>query len=119
MSTSSKNQGNQTIITIVLGATIGPFIHIKPDGTATGANEVPFAVTLDGGVSGDRVRAALVAGGGTITMTAGAACTANALVYGAANGKITGTSSSNTTRGYALEAASADGDRIEVAPISG
>lgn len=120
MSTSSsRTQGDQKVITLTLSATVAAFVAVTAAGAAAAATEQAIGVTLDGGVSGDRVRVALLNGSGTITMTAGAACTANAAVYGAASGKITGTSGGGALqRGVALEAATADGDRIEVAPIS-
>lgn len=116
--TGSRTQGDAKVVTVTLGEAVGPFIAITSDGTIAGTTEQAFGVTLEGGASGARVRVALLNGSGTVTMTAGAACTLNAAVYGAANGKITGTGGGGVLqRGIALEAATADGDRIEVAPL--
>jgi hypothetical protein len=50
-------------------------------------------------------------------MVAAAAISANALVYGAASGKISSVANGNV-EGIALEAATADGDVIEVVPVN-
>ena len=54
---------------------------------------------------------------GTVEMIAAGAVTVGAAVYGAANGKIDDAASGNVL-GYALEAATADGDIIEVLPMN-
>lgn len=54
---------------------------------------------------------------GSVVMTAGAAITVNALVYGAAGGKVDDLDNGNL-EGVALAAASGDGSLIEVLPIS-
>lgn len=54
---------------------------------------------------------------GTRKMVAAAAISANALVYGAASGKISSVANGNI-EGVALEAATADGDVIEVVPVN-
>lgn len=53
---------------------------------------------------------------GTCIMVAAAAITVNSVVYKAANGKISTTSTGSIRVGIALEAASADLDEIQVLP---
>ena len=57
---------------------------------------------------------------GTIPMVAGGAIAFGAKVYTAAGGKISATAATGSfLRGYAVEAATADGDIIEVLPCYG
>jgi hypothetical protein len=57
---------------------------------------------------------------GTMPMIANGAISANAMVYGAASGKISSTQGTGAfLEGVALEAAAADGDIIEVMPVIG
>ena len=83
-------------------------------GSATAANHLGIA--QNDAVADQVVTVALTNAPGTQEMIAGAAITAGVLVYAAANGKILSTSNGNPL-GRALQAASADGDIIEVAPV--
>lgn len=80
-----------------------------------GDEEAYIGVTLNKYASGDQAAVKLKTTGATFLMTASAAITSGASAYGAANGKIepTGTAAQVT----ALEAATADGDIIEVLPL--
>jgi predicted RecA/RadA family phage recombinase len=80
-----------------------------PNGTALG-------VALADAAASGIVTVKLNSASGTFEMKAGGAITAGAAVYPAASGKILATAtSSNNPIGIALEAATADGDVIEVA----
>jgi len=68
-------------------------------------------------VANQPVAVALTSAPGTQEMIAAVAITAGALVYPAANGKINVTAGSNAPVGRAIQAAGADGDIIEVAPV--
>lgn len=81
-----------------------------------GAEEIDIGTTEQRALSAlDSVSVALNNAEGTRYMTASAAITALAQVYGAASGKISATPNGNPI-GYALEAASGDGSVIEVFP---
>lgn len=69
------------------------------------------------GTAGDRVTVFLNTKMGTQKMVAGAAITANAPVYPAASGKVTGVPNGRPI-GLALEAASGDGSFIEVQRVN-
>jgi hypothetical protein len=58
----------------------------------------------------------LLTGCGTVKMKAAVAITAAAKVYGGASGKINVTNT-NCLEGYAIDAATADGDIVEVIPV--
>lgn len=84
-------------------------------GTASSANHVGIA--QNDAVADQVVAVALVNTSGTQEMIAGSAITAGALVYPAASGKVNVTAGSNSPVGRALQAASGDGEIIEVAPV--
>lgn len=81
-----------------------------------GAGEPAIGTVLDNYASGDVAAVRLFSSGGTFHMVASAAITANALVYGAASGKVSSTAT-GTCIGIAKEAASADGNILEVQPL--
>ncbi len=78
-----------------------------------GSGEEFIGVTQDKVLNGENVTVALRSHARTYKMTAAGSISADAVVYGAANGKVQG-SASGTSQGTALEAATADGDIIEV-----
>jgi hypothetical protein len=80
-----------------------------------GAGEHAIGVVQDNAAAGEIVALRLFSDSGTFLMTASAAITANAVVYGSASGKISSTVS-GTAIGIAREAATADGNIIEVQP---
>ena len=82
---------------------------------ATSANHLGIA--QNDAVADQVVAVSLTNAPGTQEMIAAVAVTAGALVYPAANGKINVTAGSNDPVGRALQAASADGEIIEVAPV--
>lgn len=79
----------------------------------------PWGVAMDEPASGDSCAVALLAAvAGTVKMVAAAAITPGNKVYTAANGKVTGTYAAGAfCVGQAVNAAAADGDIVEVAPI--
>lgn len=86
--------------------------------TATSTDD-PIGVALSEGVAGVVVAVDLINKGGTMQIEAGGAITSGALVYAAANGKVTAVPAAAGTYlkiGYALCAASGDGSIIEVLP---
>ncbi len=101
------------------GTTIGALIRVKLVSDVlqiAGAEERGIGVTLVASVSGQQTPVKMWTCEGTMEMTAGGAITSNALVYGAANGKIDDVQNGNPV-GTALEAASGSGSIIEVLPF--
>jgi hypothetical protein len=96
------------------------YVRVKKSSTGVaiaGAGEVGIGVTLSNAANGDPVAVRLFNGYGTCFMKAGAAITANTLVYGIAAGKIddaVASTNAGAPLGYAETAATADGDIIEV-----
>lgn len=77
-------------------------------------------VTREAFASGDVVDVALTSKPGTHYAIADGAITAGAKVYTAASGKVSATATGTSyLRGRALDAATADGDIIEVLPMFG
>lgn len=103
-------------------AALGKNIRVKVDSAGkvlvSGAANDSIGVTMEEALASTRVLVKLVSAPGTTLMTAVAAITRGALVYpNDAAGKISATAGAVTAIGYALEAATADGDIIEVAPL--
>lgn len=103
--------------TVALIGTVAQYARVTNAGAAAGALEVDIGVVMVDGVSGDVVSVALPTKEGTRLMIAAAAITAGAYVYGAASGKVTSVANGNL-KGIAREAASADGDIIEVVALN-
>jgi hypothetical protein len=81
----------------------------------------PLGVAEVAAASGDVVAVALLSADGTMEMTAGGVISYGADVYAAADGKVTALSTTGGRYrkvGVALEAATADGDIIQVLPIA-
>jgi hypothetical protein len=100
------------------GEAIGAYVRVKKSaGTVViaGAGEVGIGVTEANVENGGLVPVALWNGFGTVFMKAGAAISINAPVYPIAAGKIDDAQATQGAPiGYAEEAATADGDVIEV-----
>ncbi len=97
-------------------AALAAYIRVKlvsGEVVVAGLNEVAIGVTLANVAAGGLVPVRLFNSFGTAFMTAGAAITRGAAVFGAASGKIDDTGVGPAI-GYAEEAATADGDVIEV-----
>lgn len=86
--------------------------------TAT-ATDDPIGVSQYAGADGDAIAVRLINDAGTFEVTAAGAISADADVYAAADGKVQALpTAAGTYRriGKALEAATADGDIIEILP---
>lgn len=98
-------------------AAIGAYELVKKSGdevVVAGAGDAPIGVTMANAAAGTVVPVRLLNGYGTAFMKAGAAITQNAAVRGIAGGKVDD-SATGVVVGTAEEAATADGDIIEVA----
>ncbi len=97
-------------------AAIGAYELVKKSGTevvVAGVGDQAIGVTMANAAAGTTVPVRLFNGYGTAFMKAGAAITAGAKVRGIASGKIDDTATGPIV-GFAEEAATADGDVIEV-----
>jgi len=84
-----------------------------------GADEAGVGATLEGVASGDPVSVFLFNQGGTVKLAAGETVAQGASCYNLAGGKIGDTNpGTGTIRFVALDAATADGDIIEVLPVA-
>lgn len=106
--------------TFTAGADLGAHIIVTLSGgnaAVCDATEQPIGVTEYAVASGEAVAVRLLNSGGTVEMVAGAAITSGADVYCIAAGKIDDSDPGSGIKvGIALEAATADGDIIEVLP---
>ena len=93
---------------------------VKLDGATVvvaGSDEYAIGTALSAGSAGDLVAVRLLNTGGTFKMIAGEAFAAAADLYTGADGKVVDTDPGvGTVRYVALEAATADGDVVEVLP---
>lgn len=104
--------------------TIGIYERVKLDSdgkvTQAGLADRCIGVACKAAVAGDVIAVALYAKAGTMKMVAVEALAAGAVVYGEAAGKVQDTAAATAYPiGIALEAATADGDVIEVMPAVG
>jgi len=79
----------------------------------------PIGVAMDKKSAGDVVAVSFLKSGGSLEMVAAGAISAGAVVYASADGKVQALPAAAATYrqvGIALEAATADGDVIEVLP---
>jgi hypothetical protein len=104
------------------GAAIGQHLRVSLSAgklAAAGANTQDIGTLVEASFADGDVRAVHLANAqGTCKMVASAAVTAGALVYAAASGKVSATKTSILI-GRALEAATNDGDIIEVMRFDG
>jgi hypothetical protein len=112
---SSYNESQVKTYTATAVA-LDAYVRVKKSGAnvaVAGAGEVAIGVTLANCAASGKVPVLLFNGVGTALIKAGGAITAGAAVYGIADGKIDDTGTGAPV-GYAEEAATADGDVIEV-----
>ena len=98
---------------------VGQFLRVKTPGAIATAGALEQSIgTMDRTcVAAGPCTIRLKSAEGTRKMVAAAAITAGAPVYGAAGGKISSVANPNI-EGYALEAAAANNDVIEVLPVN-
>lgn len=110
------SQQNDTAFgTVTLSATVAQHLRVTPAGAVGILTTVPFGTARVAGVSGDVVGVVFANKQGTAKMVASGAVTAGVKVYSAAAGKVTATfAATGFCEGIAMEAATADGDVIEV-----
>lgn len=87
-----------------------------PEVEYAGAGEAHIGVTEHWADSGDGVSVLLANASGSMEMTASGPVALGASIYGAASGKVDDTVSGSAI-GTALEAATADGDVVEILPV--
>lgn len=114
------SQQNNGIKTLPAAGTIGigerVIVNASGQWAQAGVTTKAHAIALRSVTVGQPLPAQLLSCSGTIRMKAAVAITAGAKVYGGAVGKINVTST-NCLEGYAVEAATADNDLIEVIPV--
>jgi len=98
-------------LTLALTGTVTANRFVQVDGTLAGAGENAIGVARTDGVSGDDIAVDVL---GTAVVEAGAAVAAGATIKADANGKAITWATSGAKIAIALQAASADGDLIEV-----
>lgn len=111
-----SSYNDHQVKTYTATAALEPYIRVKLDAgevVVAGLNEVAIGVTLARVAAAGLVPVRLLNAFGTCWMTAAAAITSGAAVFGAALGKIDDTGVGPAI-GYAEEAATAAGDIIEV-----
>lgn len=113
MSAFRNNPG----MTVRPAGALAQYRLVKYDGSYCGADATTdmLGVTMEPRNAGETTPVRFLTAG-TVICTAAVAITAGALVYKAANGKV-GLTNTNALVGIALEAASADGDFLEVKPL--
>ncbi len=104
---------------VTLTETVGQYLRTDASGTLCGITERGIGYACQAGVSGDVVSVALHSKPGTVKAIAAAAISKDAIVYSAASGKVSVSASTAYPLGIALEAATADGDVIEIMPLVG
>jgi len=119
----SENSGLRTFIA---GEDLGENIRVKiesgttmdpPEVVAAGAGEQHIGVTQFAVVDGTPVTVKITATPGTVEVVAADSFSRGAVLYGAASGKVSDTASGSSI-GIAVEAATATGDIIEMAPFA-
>lgn len=101
--------------TVVLSATVAQHIRVTAAGAVAVLASVPFGTARVAGVSGDTVGVVFANKQGTAKFVASKAIAVGAKVYTTTAGKVTDTfATGGFALGVAMDAATADGDVIEV-----
>lgn len=112
-------QSTNQFYTLIAGEALGDRVRVKLSGgkaVKAGATDRYVGITQGtAAADGDEIAVRLRNGLGTVEVTAAGAITAGNTCYDAANGKVAATGTQ--IFGIALEAATADGDQIEVLPL--
>lgn len=104
---------------VTLTETVGQYLRTNAAGELCGITERGIGYSTVDGASGETVSVALHSKPGTVKVVAAAAISLDAIVYSAASGKVSVSASTAFPLGIALEAATADGDVIEILPLVG
>ncbi|MCW8129617.1 MAG: DUF2190 family protein [Planctomycetota bacterium] len=119
-----SQQTEAPVISLEAAEAIGQYLRVKLNSSGkaalAGAGEPAIGISQVAAAQGAQVSVRLLNGPGTFKMVANAAIAALAVVYGVASGKIddtTGAGNPGHGIGLALEAATAQGDVIEVLPL--
>jgi len=105
--------------TVTLTETVGQYLRTNFAGELCGITERGVGYACVAGVAGDVVSVALHSKPGTVKVVAAAAIAKDAIVYTAASGKVSVSASTALPLGIAKEAATDDGDVIEIMPLVG
>jgi hypothetical protein len=114
----AMSQQNEGLKCFTAGEALEMFRRVKLSGVTvvySDGGEAYIGVTQEKVASGDPVTVMLKTTGKTFIMISEESLSAGAALYGAADGKVKDTAS-GTSMGTALEAASGDGEEIEVLP---
>lgn len=121
-----SQQTENPVISLEAAAAVGQYIRVKLDSNGkaaiAGVQEPAIGITQAAAAAGAQVPVRLLNAPGTLKMVANAAITARLPVYGTADGKIddaTGAGNPGHCIGFALEAATAQNDVIEVLVLPG
>lgn len=108
---------NAGVRTLAAAGTIGLYervvVNASRQWAQAGVTVKAHGIALKSVTVGQPLPVQLLGGAGTVKMKAAVAITAGAKVYGGAVGKVNVTAT-NCLEGYAIDAATADGDIIEV-----
>lgn len=106
------------VITVIAGEDLNAYCRVKfsAEDTVSYADAADYAigVTEEAVSSGDKVAVRLHNATGTLTVRAAGAFAALATIYGAADGEVDDVAAAPVAFGYALEAATAAHDEVEV-----
>jgi hypothetical protein len=98
---------------------VGQFLRTDASGTLCGITERGIGEATVAAAIGDVASVALHSKQGTKKVVASEAISKDAIVYTAAGGKVGASASTAYPLGIAIEAASADGDVMEIMPLVG
>jgi hypothetical protein len=114
------SQSNDTgYFTVTFTEAVGQYLRTNADGELCGIAERGIGEACVDAAVGDVAAVALHSKQGTKKVVAAAAIAKDAIVYTAASGKVSVSASTAFPLGIALEAATADGDVIEIMPLVG
>lgn len=105
--------------TVTFTEAVGQYLRTDASGTLCGITERGIGQACVAAAIGDVAAVALHSKQGTTKVIASEAISVDAIVYTAAAGKVGASASTAYPLGIALEAATADGDVIEIMPLVG
>lgn len=114
------SQANDTgCTTVTLTEAVGQYLRTDATGTLCGIAERGIGYARVDGAIGDTIGVTLHSKQGTVKVVASAALSVDGIAYSAAAGKVGVSASTAYPLGIVLEAATADGDVIEIMPLVG